>query len=259
MLFTAGKRSREHLKMDPTTTGGARRESRSQCARRSRTADSAPLLRLDRQGRRASRLPGVGEFSAARYATVCEETPLPWPRGAPFERARVASARPGGGARPGAFFPFGYEEAKADEIDLCLRWAEASAPPPAGGAYPAVPALVLQGGEDLRTPPAGSARVAAALGAQRVVVPGVGHAVVGGDPSRCGIRRLFAFLRGRPASAACPRVPTEVPAIGVPPTVAEPAGRRRAACPGERGGRWRRSTSRSTTSPSRSRRRSARR
>jgi len=180
--------------------------------------DPAPLLRLVNAAAELSRLPPARVFSAARYATVCEETPLPWPRGAPFgeraQRAREQAATLG----PGAFFPFAYEEAKADEIDLCLRWAEASAPPATGGAYPRVPALILQGGEDLRTPPAGSARVAAALGAQRIVVPGVGHAVVGGDPSRCGIRRLFAFLRGRPASAGCPRVPTEVPATGVPPT-----------------------------------------
>jgi pimeloyl-ACP methyl ester carboxylesterase len=180
--------------------------------------DAAPLLRLADAAADFSRLPSARVFSAARYATVCEETPLPWPRGAPFgeraQRARDQVAALG----PGAFFPFAYDEAKADEIDLCLHWAEASAPPPSGGAYPRVPALILQGGEDLRTPPAGSARVAAALGAQRVVVPGVGHAVVGGDPSRCGIRRLFAFLRGRPASAACPRVATEVPATGVPPT-----------------------------------------
>ena len=163
-------------------------------------------------------MPPARVFSAARYATVCEETPLPWPRGAPFgeraQRARDQAAALGALA----FFPFGYEEAKADEIDLCLHWAEASAAPVTGGAYPKVPALILQGGEDLRTPPAGSARVAAALGAQRVVVPGVGHAVVGGDPTRCGIRRLFAFLRGRPAAAPCPRVATEVPATGVPPT-----------------------------------------
>jgi hypothetical protein len=148
---------------------------------------------------------------------VCEETPLPWARDAPFgERAQDARAQ-ADALGTGAFFPFRYDEAEADEIELCLRWPDASTPPPTGGAYPAVPALVLQGGEDLRTPPAGSARVAAALGAQRVVVPGVGHAVVGGDPSRCGVQRLFSFLRGRPASAPCPRVPTEVPATGVPP------------------------------------------
>ena len=157
-------------------------------------------------------------FSVARFATVCEETPLPWPRGAPFgERAQRARDR-AVALGPAAFFPFTYAEAKADEIDLCLHWPDASAPPPAGGANPKVPAIVLQGGEDLRTPPPGSARVAAALGAQRVVVPGVGHAVVGGDPSRCGIRRLFSFLRGRPVNVGCPAVPTEVPATPVPPT-----------------------------------------
>ena len=87
-----------------------------------------------------------------------------------------------------------------------------------GGAYPAVPALILQGGEDLRTPPAVSARVAARLpGAARVVVPGVGHAVVGGDPSGCGVRRLLAFLQGRPASAPCRRVATLVPSAPVLP------------------------------------------
>ena len=144
--------------------------------------DAAPLLRLADAAAPLSRVPPARVFSAARYATVCEETPLPWPRGAPFgERAQRARDQAAAlGAR--AFFPFAYEEAKADEIDLCLHWAEASAAPVTGGAYPKVPALVLQGGEDLRTPPAGSARVAAALGAQRVVVPGVGHAVVGGDP-----------------------------------------------------------------------------
>jgi pimeloyl-ACP methyl ester carboxylesterase len=180
--------------------------------------DPAPLLRLADNAESLSSLPEPRSFSAARYATVCEETPLPWPRGAPFgeraARARAEADRLG----PGAFLPFGFEEARADEIDLCLRWPEAAPAPAAGGAYPAVPSLIVQGGEDLRTPPAGSERVAAALpGAQRLVVPGVGHAVVGGDPSRCGARRLTAFLRGRPAAQPCPRVPTLVPAVGVPP------------------------------------------
>jgi pimeloyl-ACP methyl ester carboxylesterase len=180
--------------------------------------DAAPLLRLAASAESLATLPSTRVFSSARYATVCEETPLPWPRGAPFGerpgRARAEADRLG----RGAFLPFAFEEARADEIDLCLRWPEASPPPVLGGAYPAVPSFVLQGGEDLRTPPASSARVAAALpGAARVVVPGVGHAVVGGDPTRCGVRRLVAFLRGRPASAPCRRVRTLVPAVAVPP------------------------------------------
>ena len=180
--------------------------------------DPGPLLRLAAAAADLSSLPGPRTFSAARYAAVCEETPLPWPRGAPFgersARAQAGADRLG----PGAFSPFAYAEARADEIDLCLRWPEAAPAPAAGGPYPAVPALILQGGEDLRTPPAGSARVAAQLpGVQRVVLAGVGHAVTGGDPSRCGVQRLFAFLRGRTAAAPCKRVPTLVPATGVPP------------------------------------------
>jgi pimeloyl-ACP methyl ester carboxylesterase len=187
--------------------------------------DPAPLLRLAEAAESLASLPSPRVFSAARYAAVCEETPLPWPRGAPLgERAARAQAE-ADRLGPAAFFPFGYAEARADEIDLCLRWPEASPAPPLGGAYPAVPTLILQGGEDLRTPPAGSARVAAAIpGSQRVVIPGVGHAVTGGDPSRCGVRRLLAFMRGAPASAPCKRVPTLVPAgVALPPSLARVA------------------------------------
>ena len=158
-------------------------------------------------------------FSAARYATVCEETPLPWPRGTPLA-ARLAVARERALALPAsAFAPFDAEVAYADEIDLCLRWPDPSRPAPApGGAYPAVPTLLLQGEEDLRTPPEASARVASLIpGAQRVAVPGVGHAIVGADVSGCGPRQVLRFVAGKPVRARCPRVPTHVPATAVPP------------------------------------------
>ena len=97
----------------------------------------------------------------------------------------------------------------------------ASRRPPA--PYPAVPTLILQGGEDLRTPPEGSADVAAAVpGAQRVVVPGVGHAVVGGDPSGCGLRALERFLDDEPGGGDCRRVPTGVPAASAAAADAAP-------------------------------------
>jgi hypothetical protein len=90
--------------------------------------------------------------------------------------------------------------------------------PSPAAPYPAVPTLILQGGEDLRTPPEGSARVASQIaGAQRVVVPGVGHAVVGGDPTGCGLRALGRFLDGEPGRGDCPRVATGVPAVALPP------------------------------------------
>ncbi len=48
-------------------------------------------------------------------------------------------------------------------------------------------------------------------------MPGVGHAVVGGDPSGCGVRALKRFVEGRPAGGDCPRVGTGVPALALPP------------------------------------------
>ena len=183
--------------------------------------DATPLLRLIQSAKSLSQVPDARLFSAGRYATVCEETPLPWGRDAPFDQRQAIAQERAAQIGPQAFFPFDYATARADEIDLCLRWPGVPRPEAgqSAGVYPPVPTLILQGGEDLRTPPEGSARVAAALPkAQRVVVAGVGHAVIGGDPTRCGIRRLYAFLRARRASAPCPRVATQVPATGVPPS-----------------------------------------
>jgi TAP-like protein len=151
---------------------------------------------------------------------VCEETPLPWDASTPLDE-RLAVAR-GRATQLGAaaFAPFDLTTAAADEIGLCLRWPSVPSGrlPAPTGPYPAVPTLLLQGGEDLRTPPSASAAVAAAIpGSVRVVVPGVGHAVVGGDPSGCGVRALYRFVEGRAVGGVCPRVATGVPAVAAPP------------------------------------------
>ena len=89
--------------------------------------DAAPLLRLFALSPAFPSAPR--DFSAARYATVCEETPLPWPRGTPLDQ-RFAVARANALALPPeAFHPFDAEVAYADEIDLCLRWPDPGRPP----------------------------------------------------------------------------------------------------------------------------------
>jgi pimeloyl-ACP methyl ester carboxylesterase len=178
--------------------------------------DGAPLARLVREGARFDDLGPPSEFSAARYATVCEETPLPWDPGTPIAQRPAVTQQRIAAAGPPAFAPFDPASVVQDEIDLCLRWPDVPRPPsPAPKPpYPAVPTLILQGGEDLRTPPENSARVAARIpGAKRVVVPGVGHAVTGADPSGCGQRALLRFVDGRSFSTTCRRVPTGVPGV----------------------------------------------
>ena len=182
--------------------------------------DAAPLQRLIAATALLAAPTPPRDFSSARYGTVCEETPLPWPRGTPLaDRRRVAEAA-AVALPPGSFFPFDATVAFADEIDLCLRWPDPARPVPApGGPYPAVPALIVQGEEDLRTPPETSARIAAALpGSTRLVVPGAGHAPLGADVGGCTGRRLLRWLDGKPIGDRCPRVPTGVPAVGVTPS-----------------------------------------
>src|SRR4051812_13864828 len=125
------------------------------------SGDAAPLLRLAAAGDQLNSLPAPAAFSSARYSAVCAETPLPWDASTPFD-ARLREARRRATALgPDAFLPFDFDTAAADEIDLCLRWpgAGSHAAIPLGRGYPDVPVLVLQGGEDLRTPPEVSARV----------------------------------------------------------------------------------------------------
>ena len=183
--------------------------------------DAAPLARLVAEGNGLAELPSPKSFSSARYATVCEETPLPWDASTPVEGRLAEATRRATALGPAAFAPFDLRTAAADEIGLCLGWpgVPSGRVPAPEAPYPGVPTLILQGGEDLRTPPEGSAHVAAGIpGAERIAVPGVGHAVVGGDPSACGLRALTRFIEDAlPAGTRCPRVGTGVPGVALPP------------------------------------------
>jgi pimeloyl-ACP methyl ester carboxylesterase len=182
--------------------------------------DGAPLARLYQESNIFNDLGSPRDFSDGRYAAVCEETPLPWDPGTPLDQRLAVTNVRLAAAGPAAFFPFDAPTVLEDEIDLCLRWPDvphpkaAIAPPP----YPHVPTLILQGGEDLRTPPEVSARVAAEIpGSHRLVVPGVGHAIIGDDFSGCGERALLRFVANRSVPATCPRVPTGVVGVQAPP------------------------------------------
>jgi pimeloyl-ACP methyl ester carboxylesterase len=179
------------------------------------SGDGAPLARLVRESRPFEELGSPRDFAVARYATVCETTPLPWDPGTPIEQRPAVLQQRIAAVPAGAFAPFDPAAVVEDEINLCLRWpdvprAPATAPEP---PYPAVPTLILQGGEDLRTPPEWSAAVAARIpGAKRLVVPGIGHSTVS-DPRGCAARAIVRFVRGRSVPTRCSRVRTGVPAV----------------------------------------------
>ena len=65
--------------------------------------------------------------------------------------------------------------------------------------FPSVPTLILSGADDLRTPTANAREVAAQIpGSHLLVVPEVGHSVLGSDPSGCASRALQALFKPAP-------------------------------------------------------------
>lgn len=184
--------------------------------------DGAPLARLRVRaagiGAVARAAPSDGVNETRYVATVCEEVAFPWDRtSGPVARARQATARIEA-LRPAQFAPFDRATVLAGGLlPLCIGWPVASPAPRPVTLPPDVPALLLTGQEDLRTPVEDARRVAARLGpsAQLVEVPNVGHSVLGGDPTGCATGALAAFLQaGRAAPCAPSRAvfaPTPIP------------------------------------------------
>jgi hypothetical protein len=201
--------------------------------------DASPLLRLNLLAE--GLIPSVplpppaegveGIDNALNATTICEEAPFPWGHADP------PSARPGEvsgalAALPSAsFYPFDAQTAlAAGTIPGCLDWPYGSPAPAAVGALPNVPALILSGEQDLRTPTSQALAVAAQIpDAQVLTVPFTGHSVLGTDFSGCAQAAVRAFFTGasvQPCGAVpdiftpTPITPTHLgalsPAGGVP-------------------------------------------
>jgi pimeloyl-ACP methyl ester carboxylesterase len=181
---------------DPTL-----RASMPAAVRSALNGDPAPLLRLAHRGT-AEFSEAVSYFNPAIFAsTVCEEGPLPFtrttpPAQRPAEARALFAATPdaalGGFDRSAAFFGSGT-------FELCRLWPSApTAPAIANGPFPAVPALVLSGEDDLRTPLATAKAVANQLPrATLVSVPDAGHSVLDWPNATCARRALREFLADR--------------------------------------------------------------
>ena len=170
--------------------------------------DPTPLLRLKVRAVALENAPADPRaFSTALYAaTSCEESMLPWVRGAPLS-ARPAQAAARAAALPDSVFrPFDRATAlSSDLIRLCERWPESSASPvPGPRPLPDVPTLLIQGADDLRTPVESARPVARQLPhSQLLVLPGVGHAPLSIDPTGCLARGYTSFLNGGRLPSRC--------------------------------------------------------
>jgi pimeloyl-ACP methyl ester carboxylesterase len=162
--------------------------------------DETPLLRLGATmfgvAAGGPQVPDGGVNRALFLSTICEELLFPWDRNAGAD-ARIDQAIAALAAIPESVFsPFDRRAAaQASLVPLCYGWPNGSPPPEPPGPLPNVPALVLSGEADVRTPAEDANAVAERLGATAVVVPHTGHSVLGSDFSGCARAAVAAFFR----------------------------------------------------------------
>jgi pimeloyl-ACP methyl ester carboxylesterase len=176
------------------------------------------------------------EGNALFTATSCEETHFPWQRTAPAATRHAEALAALHAVPAGVFSPFDPTTAlHAGRILECEGWPDVSPPPAPRGTLPAVPALLLSGAQDLRTPTFNAREVAAQIpGAQVLVVPHTGHSVLGSDFSGCAETAVASFFAAAtvqpcPASknlfAPTPVPPRRLGQVHTPPGLPGRAGR----------------------------------
>ncbi|MBN1527554.1 MAG: alpha/beta fold hydrolase [Thermoleophilaceae bacterium] len=163
--------------------------------------DAAPLARLAEVA--AEPAPASpGQHSDGRFvATACQEQGVPWGRSTPPAERTEEAGRRLALLPDDAFRPFSKEYGGLVYSSLffeCEAWPLTAGTAPARGPLPRVPALLLHGDTDVRTPLSGARRVARSVpGARLVVIRGAGHNVLREGGSRCPQRLVGDFLAGR--------------------------------------------------------------
>lgn len=163
------------------------------------TTSRQPLARYLRAGEPA--VPPRVFSSGLHAATLCADSPAPWPGASSAALAVRASAADAQQARmgPRATDPFPVSTSFGQGLFVtCRAWPVTPAPPaPDPNARIAAPALLLAGDRDLSTPLEWARAQAARMPhARLVVVHGAGHSLLSRETGTAGRDALRAFLAG---------------------------------------------------------------
>jgi pimeloyl-ACP methyl ester carboxylesterase len=147
-------------------------------------------------------------------STNCGDGPFPWAPNDPTDTRRAALNAAVASLPPGAAGAFGTWALQSLSPFLCVDW-----PAPSGGAalgpgpLPDVPALVLSGDRDVRTPTAYGVNMASRFRQGHVlVVPGAGHSVL--NHSACAANAVRSWLDGGTPPTRCTKFSLYVPPVG---------------------------------------------
>src|SRR3954454_19899867 len=197
--------------------------------------DGAPLVRLVNTA--VGPPLGLRDLSyGLNAATTCAETVLPYSLATPIDQrpqkiAEALAAIPDADLGP---FGRGLVE-RSSTAEQCKLWPPGRAVLPSTAPLPDVPALVLSGRLDIRTPLENGQAVAAQLPHSTfVTVPGSGHDEIDSDLSGCVARALSNFFSDRRVGQACNRTSDAVPPAPLAPTTFHALAPHRGV-PGDRG------------------------
>jgi pimeloyl-ACP methyl ester carboxylesterase len=159
--------------------------------------------------RRASSLRGYSEGAYLAYS--CTDYPQLWDVRAPFVTREAQLASTVAGVPAQTFAPWSNPEWADSEFfvyDYCLHWPAPRTPEPpfpAGGSYPTVPTLVLNGELDLRTDVYQAREVAQNFPRSTYVeVPNIGHVTALYDADACASSIVRHFVQaGDTGGTAC--------------------------------------------------------
>jgi hypothetical protein len=169
-------------------------------------------------------------------ATGCLDATLPFSFDSdPATRAPLVD-RAFAAIPPAAYAPWSPQTVKnTSYADDCMLWPRDTRRPAPRGPLPNVPALLLAGRLDMRTPVEDALKVKALLPkSQLVTVPGNGHDQVDSDGTGCVAKALERFTARRTVGQPCRDTSNLLPPIPrAPRTLAEI--RPPASVPGDRG------------------------
>jgi pimeloyl-ACP methyl ester carboxylesterase len=170
--------------------------------------DPAPILRLKRRALAVdAEPPPPDQISSAVYAaTSCLDTPFPWSPAAAAPDRTAQAAAAAGRLPEDTFAPFDRRTAlESDLLALCRAWPGSPGTDQVTGRLPDVPALIVEGEEDLRTPIEDARRVAAQLPHSTLLVaPSTGHSAIGASGARCLSAAFDRFFTGGRLPTRCP-------------------------------------------------------
>jgi len=200
-----------------------------------RAGDMAALLHL----RRIAEGPPTKTTDLSfglNVTTSCLDAALPWPLDSdPAARPALADAALNA-LPPASYAPWSAGTVRSSSYaDDCLLFPRQDAPQPALAPLPDVPALVLGGRLDMRTPIENAEATAKLLPrSQLIEIPGNGHDQLDSDGTGCAERALRTWAAGGRVSR-CPKGATnELKVLPIPPGSIEDF-RHPPSIPGDRG------------------------